>query len=243
MSAATTVAVASIRDSVCAVLRISATPNPGQFAGAIVGTAWCISNANTYVTAYHVFNNGQPRNAPDKFYLLRAPQNGHVLQSWPVTAFRFDNPDRDLALIDAPVPAALGFQVPPVQIAIDIPPDGADVLAYGCPAPVINALNVTPQGDLVSIHTTLFTHANTGIVSAQYPVIPTGEIVFEFSVGWHHGESGGPVVRLEPTVAAISAMQNYRAIQAPHGTMAGPWRGWSLTAIAANLQQACASFS
>ena len=76
-------------------------------------------------------------------------------------------------------------------------------------------------------------HANEGIVSAQYVVV--GVRIYELNVGWHHGESGGPVVTLTDPPAAFSLMQYYRNIQSPHGTVAGPHCGRSLSAIQAEL--------
>jgi hypothetical protein len=91
--------------------------------------------------------------------------------------------------------------------------------------------SVTPQGDLTGINTVLFTHASIGIVAAQYDASPLTDRIFEFSVGWHHGESGGPVIQLEPRLAAIAVMQHYRGIQGPQGAMAGPRRGLALAVI------------
>ena len=59
--------------------------------------------------------------------------------------------------------------------------------------------------------------------------------MYEFNVGWHHGESGGPVCRAEP-LAAFTVMQHYRNVQGPHGVVAGPHRGVSLEVIRQELE-------
>jgi len=72
-------------------------------------------------------------------------------------------------------------------------------------------------------------------VSAQYPL--GSLLVYELNVGWHHGESGGPVARLGDPSAAFTVMQQYRNIASPHGIVAGPHRGCTLVAIRQELTQ------
>ena len=233
-------AVASIRDGVGALLRISPGQVAEQFQLGIVGTTWCVSDRGFFVTAHHVLNEAKPRDPAHKYYVLRAPGNGHALQFWPVAGFQLEDAARDLVLLHAPIPA--GVAVPSISVALTAPVDGAAVLTYGCPAPVITGGRVSPQGDLTGIQTVLFTHANTGIVAAQYQAAPLPDVIFEFSVAWHHGESGGPVLVLEPNVGAIAVMQHYRNIQGPHGTMAGPRRGLALASIQPALTAIGATF-
>ncbi len=235
-------AISSIRDAVCALLRIAPGQTAEQFQMSIVGTTWCVSADRAFLTAHHVLNNGKPREPGHRYHVLRAPGNGRVLQHWPVAGFRLEDPVRDLVLFDAPVPAAGGFSVPAIPVALTPPPDGTRVVTYGCPAPAITRGSVTNRAEIGGIQTMLFTHANAGIVAAQYEASPRTDILFEFSVGWHHGESGGPVLRLEPQVAAFAVMQHYRNIVGPHGTMAGPRRGIALAAIQSELAGAGASF-
>lgn len=241
MSGAIT-AIAGVRDAVCALLRITPAQVVGQFQLGIVGTTWCVATPGAFVTAYHVLNGGSPRDPSHKYYVLRAPGNGHVLQHWPVVGFHLEDSARDLAILDAPLPPQASFTVPAIPVGLTPPPDGTPVLTYGCPAPVVTGASLTPQGDLTTIQTVLFTHGNTGIVAAQYPAPPLTDTIFEFSVAWHHGESGGPVLQLEPQVAAFAVMQHYRNIQGPHGTMAGPRRGLGLTAIQPMLAGVGATF-
>jgi hypothetical protein len=234
-------AIGAVRDSVCALLRISPAGEPGKFNLAIVGTTWCITPGRVFLTAHHVLNGGNPRDASDRFHVLSAPGNGHSLYHWPVSGFLLEDAARDLVLFEAPVPADRKIEVSAIPISVTPPPDGTPVLTYGCPAPAIARATVSEQGNLTAIQTILFTHANTGIVAAQYRMSPSMDLLFELSVGWHHGESGGPVLRLEPEVAAFAVMQHYRNIQGPHGTMAGPRRGLALASIREELRNAGAS--
>ena len=232
-------AIASIRDGVGALLRVIPGHAPRQFGLAIVGTTWCVATSRVFLTAHHVLNGGDTRDPSHKFYVLSAPGNGHALHYWPVSSFRLEDAARDLAILEAPAPQ--GLSIPSIPVAMEPPSDGTPVLTYGCPAPAIASASVSDQGDLTSIRTILFTHANTGIVAAQYDAAPSTDRLFEFSVGWHHGESGGPVFRLEPEVAAFAVMQHYRNIQGPNGTMAGPRRGLALASIRAELTAAGAT--
>ena len=234
-------AIDSVRDAVCALLRISPAGEPGKFHCAIVGTTWCIAPGRVFLTAHHVLNAGSPRVATHRFHVLSAPGNGHALYHWPVSGFLLEDAARDLVLLEAPVPADRKIDVPAIPIAVTPPRDGTPVLTYGCPAPGVAGATVSEQGDLTAIRTILFTHANTGIVAAQYEASSSTDLLFEFSVGWHHGESGGPVLRLEPEVAAFAVMQHYRNIQGPHGTMAGPRRGLALASIQEELRRAGAT--
>ena len=234
-------AIGSVRDAVGALLRISPAAEPGKFNLAIVGTTWCVTPGRVFVTAHHVLNDKNSRDPTHRFHVLSAPGNGHALFHWPVSQFLLEDATRDLVLLEAPVPADRRIEVPAIPIAVTAPRDGTPVLTYGCPAPGIAAATVSEQGDLTAIRTILFTHASTGIVAAQYKMSPSTDLLFEFSVGWHHGESGGPVLRLEPEVAAFAVMQHYRNIQGPHGTMAGPRRGLALASIRDDLESAGAS--
>jgi hypothetical protein len=234
-------AIATIRDGVCAILRVQAKTTPGQFTAGISGTAWCVSSTGGFVTAYHVFNNGKPRNPSDKFYLVRAPGNGTSVQFWPVTAFVVEDSNHDLAVITAPT--GLSPALSTIPVTLTPPPDGATVLTFGCPAAAVVSWAASPTGDVTGLNTALFTHANTGILSAQFRASATiPETVFEFSVRWYEGESGGPVLRLEPSVAAFAVMQSYRIIDAQHGKVDGPRRGFGLAGIQTALKTVGATF-
>ena len=66
-------------------------------------------------------------------------------------------------------------------------------------------------------------------MSAQYVI--GGVQVYELNVGWHHGESGGPIVTLTDQPVAFSLMQHYRNVKSPHGVVAGPHRGCGLSMV------------
>jgi hypothetical protein len=193
------------------------------------------------VTAYHVLNNAQPRNPTDKFYLLRTPGNGAALQYWPVTGFVVEDSSHDLVVMTAPT--AFLPALTPIPVTLAPPPDGAAVLTLGCPAGTVTSWTASPSGDVTGLSTCVFTHANTGVLSAQFRVsAEVSETVFEFSVRWYEGESGGPVLRLEPSVAAFAVMQRYRLIDAKHGKVDGPRQGFGLAGIHTALTTVGATF-
>jgi hypothetical protein len=113
--------------------------------------------------------------------------------------------------------------------------DGTEVLTIGFPAPEIVGLNVDPQGNFVGGQFFLKSHANNGIVSAQY-ILGGNLPVYELNVGWHHGESGGPIAIFADQPVVFSLMQQYRNVQSPHGVLPGPHRGLALTAIKQDLE-------
>jgi hypothetical protein len=200
-----------------------------QFNLAFVGTAWCISRDRFLVTAHHILNGGKPRNPDDIFYAFAVPGNGLAAYAFPITDFPVEDPTNDLAILEVGPPAEAGQHIPSVPVTFDRPPDGFPVLTYGFPAPAIAAATVSSEGKyLGGGQFFLKGHANEGIVSAQYDM--GGVWHFEFNVGWHHGESGGPVFRQEP-LAAFAVMQHYRNIETPIGTVAGPHCGRALAVI------------
>ncbi|MBU4443600.1 MAG: hypothetical protein L6422_10400, partial [Candidatus Marinimicrobia bacterium] len=75
--------IKTIRDSVGAVLKIH-RQGPNRAQAAIVGTTWAIVDNQYFITAYHVFNNGQTRDPNDKFYIFSVPNNGPRAQHVPV---------------------------------------------------------------------------------------------------------------------------------------------------------------
>ena len=81
----------------------------------------------------------------------------------------------------------------------------------------------------------LKSHANEGIVAAQYEL--GGNQMYELNVGWHHGESGGPIATASSSPVVFSLMQHYRNVQSPHGIVAGPHRGVALSCIANELTE------
>lgn len=228
--------VPKVRDSVCAILRIvKQTKNRGmkkppitEFRLSFAGTAWCIVADRFLVTAYHVLNGGKSRDSADLFYAFIVPGNGPSGFHFPVIGFPVEDQTTDLAVVELGPPATAGQQIPPIAVTLARPSDGTSVLTYGFPAPVIVGANLAADGKFLGGTFFLKGHANEGIVAAQYEVDSAWH--FEFNVGWHHGESGGPVVQSE-SLAVFAVMQHYRNIQAPQGTVAGPHRGRSLDKI------------
>lgn len=199
------------------------------------GSGFCIVSDRCIVTAFHVLNGGQPRNPSDRFVAFVVPGNGGPAHHFPVTGFPLEKPDLDLAILEIGPCATAGIHLPAIPVSFGAQQDGARVLTIGFPAPEIVNLNVDPQGDYHGGTFFLKSHANEGILSAQYLL---GQLqVYEFNVGWHHGESGGPVLRLDDPIAAFTIMQQYRNIKSPHGTVAGPHRGCALSSISPDLQR------
>jgi hypothetical protein len=232
--------IASVRDSVCAMLRTRKLPNPpgqqpGQvsFTVAVVATAWCVIENRFLVTAFHAFNSGKVREANDKFFILAVPANGPNAYHVPIIGFPVERQDVDMAVVEIAPPKGFPSTIPAMSITFEKPVDGERVLTYGFPAPKVHKANVTPAGDFRGGDLFLKANANEGIVAGQYDV--KGLTKYELNVGWHHGESGGPIVRLQSR-AAFSIMQTYRNIQTPHGKIPGPHQGLALKAIESELR-------
>jgi len=236
-------AIATVRESVVAVFRFREvrpqTTKKGKVRPAQFNVGWGSGFsvvADRYViTAFHVLNGGQPRNPQDKFLVFVVPGNGDPAFHFPVIGFPVERADLDLAVLEIGPCATQGVHLPAVPVSFTAQPDGARVLTIGFPAPEVAGLNVDAQGNYRGGQFFLKSHANEGILSAQYLL---GQLrVYEFNVGWHHGESGGPVVRLDDPVAAFTVMQQYRNIKSPHGIVAGPHRGCALSAIQQDLSR------
>ena len=233
-------AIGQLRDSVCAIIRIikqtkyqgRKKPPITEFKLAFVGTAWCITANRYLVSAHHILNNGKARDPNDLFYAFTVPGNGPVAYHLPIVGFPLEDSAIDLAILEIGVPVAADQRLSPIPVTFSRPPDGAPVLTYGFPAPEIAGANLAADGQFLGGQFFLKGHANEGIVAAQYDL--DGAWHFEFNVGWHHGESGGPVAQIEP-LGVFAVMQHYRNIQTPHGVFPGPHRGRSLQAIQSQL--------
>lgn len=219
--------IEQVRDSVCGLLRIHHISG-NQYNVAIVGTAWCVVRNHYFISAYHILNGGQARDPNDRFYILRAPGNGPRLEYTPAVAFVLEDQGRDYVIleIDEREGSSLGFNA--LGIYTGQVQDGTRVLTYGYPAPEVRSARVNSQGRLEQIQTSLLSHANEGIVASQYE--RTTYHMYELNVGWHHGESGGPILILDPP-RVIAIMQGYKNIQTPHGVVAGPHCGIAITAV------------
>jgi S1-C subfamily serine protease len=185
------------------------------------GSGFCIVSNHYVATAFHVLSDGQQRDPFDRFLAFVVPDNDDPAYHFPVTGFPVERPDLDLAVLEIGQCAAQR--------------DGSRVLTVGFPSPEISTLNINSQGNYVGGQFFLKSHANEGILSAQYVL---GQVqMYEFNVGWHHGESGGPVVRLDDPIAAFTLMQRYRDIKSPHGVVAGPHLGCALSAIRQDIER------
>lgn len=234
--------IAVVRDSVCAILRIHKKQQsksdkkrgkPPQFHLAFAGTAWCIVENKYLITAHHVLNNGKPRDKDDKFYAFTVPGNGPMAYHFPISNFLLEDGSLDIAILEVGAPATPGQKIPCAPITFQKFPDGTKVLTYGFPSPVISAANLDEEGNWRGGQLFLKAHANEGIIAGQFEIDAIWW--YELNVGWHHGESGGPIFCLEP-LAAFALMQQYRNIQTPHGIVAGPHAGRSLASIEQKLR-------
>ena len=236
-------AIPVTRESIVAIFRYRLiqpeTPKEGEEHPAQYNVGWgsgfCIVPDRYIVTAFHVLNDGQPRNPADKFVVFVVPSNGDPAYHFPVTGFPVERNDIDLAILEIGKCTMAEIHLPALPLSFTAQQDGSRVFTIGFPAPEIARLNIDPQGNYVGGQFFLKSHANEGILSAQYLI---GQLqVYEFNIGWHHGESGGPVSRLDDPVAAFTIMQQYRNIKSPHGVIAGPHRGCALSSIRDDIER------
>jgi len=234
-------AIPKVRESVVAVFRYQQTRpqttkkgkvRPAQFKFGW-GSGFAVVTDRYVVTAHHVLNEGKPRDPSDRFVAIVVPGNDDPFFHFPVVGFPLERDDCDLAILEIGPCSNASVHLPALPVSFAEPTDGARVLTVGFPAPEVVGLNIDPAGVFQGGQFFLKSHANEGILSAKYLI---GSLrVYEFNVAWHHGESGGPVVRLEDPMAVFTLMQQYRKVTAPHGVMAGPRRGCALSSIQADL--------
>ena len=226
-------AIANVRNAVGAILRLHRLPN-NQINAAIVGTGWCIVENRYLVTAQHVFNNEQPRDANDRFFVFCVPQNGMSAYHAPVVSFPLEDIHNDIAIIEIDASINQSFRLQSVPVTFRKHLDGEKVLTYGFPAPKVFQAQVDNNLNWMGGSLFLKGHANEGIISGQFDL--NGQYTYELNVGWFQGESGGPIFSLNP-VAVFALMQRYRNVETPHGTVPGPHQGRSVTLIENSLQQ------
>lgn len=236
-------AIPLVRNSVAAVLHLHllrpASSKKGKFRPAKIqadfGSAFCIVTDRYLLTAYHLLNRGKPRDPADKFYVFAVPNNAPQAFHFPVTAFPIEDMPLDVAVLEIGPCATPEIHIPSIPVTFLDQADGTRVLTVGFPSPEIVGLNVDDQLDYKGGQFFLKSHANEGIVSAKYDL--GGADFYELNVGWHHGESGGPIVQIDGPLAAFSIMQHYRNITAPDGgLLPGPHRGRSLKALEPQLR-------
>lgn len=237
-------AIPKVRETVVAVFRYRQTRpqtvnkkrkvRPAEFKVGW-GSGFAVVADRYVVTAYHVVHDGPARNPDDRFLVFTVPGNGDSAHHFPVKGFPVERPDCDLTVMEIGPCATPGVRLPALPVSFADPGDGARVVTVGFPAPEIVGLNIDQAGVYRGGDFFLKSHANEGILSATYPL--SALQVYEFNVGWHNGESGGPVVRLDDPMAAFTLMQQYRNVKGPHGVPPGPHRGCALASIRTELQQ------
>lgn len=235
-------AIPLVRNCVAAILRLhiirpevmkKGKSKPAKIGASVVGSAFCVAAERYLITAHHILNGGKPRNPADKFYAFLVPDNGVRAFHFPVVGFPVERADLDLAVLEVGPCATAGIRMAAIPVSLKQQVDGARVVTVGYPAPTIEGIGLDANGDYAGGQFFLKSHANEGIISAQYEI---GDLrVYELNVGWHHGESGGPIVTLTDPPSAFAIMQHYRNIKSPHGVVAGPHRGIALSAIAKDL--------
>ena len=235
-------AIPKVRDSIVSILKMcplpvqndeNGNPLPQQYKAGMVGTAFCIVDDRYLLTAHHIFNEGKPRDPNDVFYAFVVPGNDAQAFHFPIISFPFELPDADMAVLEIGPCATQGTQIAALKVSVAPQPDGTPVLTVGFPAPKITQVSVDLQGNYAGGQFFLKSHANVGVVSAQYDF--AGALMYELNVGWHHGESGGPIATLDKEPSVFSIMQHYRNVQSPHGPVAGPHRGRAIAEIQADL--------
>lgn len=235
-------AIPRVRDSVVAVLRVHQAHGekvkkghrvPAQVTCSF-GSAFCVMDDRYLVTAHHVLNGGQPRDPADRFFAFTVPGNGGPAYHFPVTGFPFESAELDLAVLEIGPGATPDVHLPALPVSFDPFPDGTAVVTLGYPSPQIRDIKVDPDLNYRGGQFFLKSHANEGIVAAQYDA--GGNRMYELNVGWHHGESGGPIASATSSPVVFSLMQHYRNVQSPHGIVAGPHRGLALSCIADELE-------
>jgi hypothetical protein len=237
------VAIPKLRESIVAIMKLRRTKpetvrkgkvRPAQFEVGW-GSAFCVVADKYLVTAFHVLNGGKPREQSAKYYALIVPSNADPFFHFPVVSFPLERSDLDIAVLEIGACSRAGVNLPALPVAFVPQVDGVQVLTMGFPAPEIGALNADPNGNFLGGQFFLKSHANEGIIAAQYAL--GGNLpVYELNVGWHHGESGGPIAMFADLPVAFSLMQHYRNVQGPHGVLPGPRRGVALSAIRNELE-------
>ena len=235
-------AIAHIRRSACAILRVRAKRNVSstdpalvpRFEMGFVGSGVCIVEKKYVLTAQHIFNGGQARDVNDKFVVFTLTENNLQAFHCAVIGFPIEHATHDLAVMELGKPVDARFVLEPLPISMDTFVEGSEVVTYGFPSPVVTGANLDAEGNFLGGgNFFLKGHANTGIVSACYDL--QGAIHYAFNVDWVHGESGGIVCDLA-TLHLFTIMQSYRTIGTPNGVMAGPRLGRGFQSIAKELR-------
>jgi hypothetical protein len=235
-------AIRVVRGSTVAVLRIHMDRPEAVEAGEVppgqvicsFGSGFCIAENRLVATAHHLLNGGRDRDPGDRFYALVVPENGDQAFHYPVIGFPLELPELDFAVLELGECSSPAVRLPALPVSFDTVPDGTAVITVGYPSPEIAGINVDKDLNYLGGQFFLKSHANEGIVAAQYDF--GGRHMYELNVGWHHGESGGPIATVGPEPRVFSVMQHYRNVQSPFGVVAGPHRGVALSEVADRLR-------
>lgn len=235
-------AISVVRGSTVAILRVHLVRpevvKKGKTLPAEVkcffGSGFCIAENRLVATAHHVLSGGTTRNPKDRFYVLTVPENGDPAFHYPVTGFPLEVPELDFAVVELGPCSSPNIQLPALPVTYEPLRDGTPVVTIGYPSPEIGGINVDKDLNYFGGQFFLKSHANEGIVAAQYQL--AGTPIYELNVGWHHGESGGPIATTDTKPAVFSLMQHYRNVQSPHGVVAGPHRGIALSVVRDRLE-------
>lgn len=239
------IAIPNLRESVVAILRTCLVKPETTLNGQIEpaqyevgwGTGFCVVSDRYLITAFHVLSGDQKisRNPQSKFYALVVPGNGNPFYTFPVIGFPLERQDIDIAVLEIGPCSSAEIHLPPISVTFNPLDDGTQVLTTGFPAPEISGINMDANHNFQSGNFFLKSHANEGIISAQY-VLNNNLPMYELNVGWHIGESGGPIATAVEQPVVFSLMQHYRTVQSPNGILPGPRRGISLSVIRQELE-------
>lgn len=158
-------AIPVIRQSILAILRVrmgrpetvkKGKVRPARFEVAFTGSAFCVGTDRYLVTAFHVLNEGQPRNTKDRFYAFVVPGNGDPAFHFPVIGFPVERPDVDMAVLEVGPCATPGVGIPAVAVSFDRQPDGARVITV---TPRLRSLASTSTAKVTSSEDSSFLRA------------------------------------------------------------------------------------
>src|SRR5207245_11670282 len=110
---------------------------PREVQVSLGGSAFCVVADRYLVTAFHVLNEGKPRNPSDKFYAFVVPGNGDPMFHFPVVAFPVERHDLDVAVLEIGPCASACVQVRAPPASFTPRAAGTRVVTVGYPAPEI----------------------------------------------------------------------------------------------------------
>ena len=108
------------------------------------GTAWCVARGEYFLTAFHVLNDGKPRNASSKLHLFLVPDNQRLAFHSPAEVV-LEDPANDLAILRVK-PGAFGneCEIKSIPITFDAVEDSTEVLTCGFRLPALR-MQISPM--------------------------------------------------------------------------------------------------